>query len=238
LERRRESSVSHETVLFEQLQKAVGKWEEQAALTQLVDSALEYCKTPAASHSSNRWQVDQNDYHTISNAVYKMGWRVYEDKRYDRDTGTYTPVSWQLSWNLRTNSPTGANSYKDNVKIAGQEGKKFTDKAAMEKYLNGRIAAYSSLFTEMSPPLPQEYAHCFMVRGLLLPGYRLAADQAADQAHPIGDQGRDEKSPGTEKPSVLEQIAADRERRKVRDSASAHREVPGVGKKKGHDEEL
>ena len=28
----------------------------------------------------------------------------------------------------------------------------------MEKYLNGRIKAYDRLFTEISPPIPQEYA--------------------------------------------------------------------------------
>ena len=41
------------------------------------------------------------------------------------------------------------------AKIAGQDRKVFTDKAAMEKYLNGRIKAYDRLFTEISPPIPQ-----------------------------------------------------------------------------------
>ena len=47
------------------------------------------------------------------------------------------------------------------AKIAGQDRKVFSDKAAMEKYLNGRIKAYDRLFTEISPPIPQEYAESF-----------------------------------------------------------------------------
>lgn len=39
--------------------------------------------------------------------------------------------------------------------------------------MQGRIAAYSHLFTEISPPIPAEYSHIFMVNGLLLPGYTI-----------------------------------------------------------------
>ena len=48
--------------------------------------------------------------------------------------------------------------------------KKFVDKAAMEKYLNGRIKAYQHLFTEIAPPVPREYANCLKKNGQLLPG--------------------------------------------------------------------
>lgn len=41
----------------------------------------------------------------------------------------------------------------------------------MEKYLQGRIAAYAHLFTEISPPIPKEYQKHFCVNGVLLPGY-------------------------------------------------------------------
>ena len=42
---------------------------------------------------------------------------------------------------------------------------------SMEKYLQGRIAAYSHLFTEISPPIPADARQRFCVNGVLLPGY-------------------------------------------------------------------
>ena len=56
---------------------------------------------------------------------------------------------------------------------AGQTRNDNTDKNAAIKYLDGRKKAYSHLFTEISPPIPKEYEHHFMVHGTLLPGYRL-----------------------------------------------------------------
>lgn len=41
----------------------------------------------------------------------------------------------------------------------------------MEKYLQGRIKAYSHLFTEISPPIPEDARRRFCVNGVLLPGY-------------------------------------------------------------------
>ena len=41
----------------------------------------------------------------------------------------------------------------------------------MEKYLQGRIAAHAHLFTEISPPIPEEHQKRFYVNGVLLPGY-------------------------------------------------------------------
>ena len=41
----------------------------------------------------------------------------------------------------------------------------------MEKYLQGRIAAYAHLFTEISPPIPEDDQRRFYVNGVLLPGY-------------------------------------------------------------------
>ena len=45
----------------------------------------------------------------------------------------------------------------------------------MEKYLQGRIAAYSHLFTEISPPIPADARQRFCVNGVLLPGYTVEA---------------------------------------------------------------
>ena len=38
-------------------------------------------------------------------------------------------------------------------------------------YIQGRIKAYSHLFTEISPPIPKDLEKSFMVHGYLLPGY-------------------------------------------------------------------
>lgn len=51
----------------------------------------------------------------------------------------------------------------------------------MEKYLNGRIAAYAHLFTEISPPIPQDQKGRFCVNGVLLPGYTVEAPERTPQ---------------------------------------------------------
>ena len=40
-----------------------------------------------------------------------------------------------------------------NIHLAGQDKKRYTDKAAAEKYLDGRKKAYFHLFAEISPPI-------------------------------------------------------------------------------------
>ena len=47
----------------------------------------------------------------------------------------------------------------------------------MEKYLQGRISAYAHLFTEISPPIPEEHKKRFFVNGVLLPGYTVETPQ-------------------------------------------------------------
>lgn len=51
----------------------------------------------------------------------------------------------------------------------------------MEKYINGRIAAYAHLFTEISPPIPRDQAGRFTVNGVLLPGYTVEAPERTPQ---------------------------------------------------------
>lgn len=122
------------------------------------------------------------------NRGYQMRYHVYENTRYDRHAQKSVPYSWSLTWSVYTNGP----NHGQNVKIAGQERKTFSDKAAMEKYLAGRIKAYDRLFTETMPPVPKEYAEPFKVNGLLLPGYAIegeppqhtAPQQAAQPTRP------------------------------------------------------
>ncbi|HBF5753234.1 TPA: antirestriction protein ArdA, partial [Clostridioides difficile] len=111
-----------------------------------------------------------------SNRVYQMNYYIYENTRYDKEAQKSIPYSWTLTWSVRTNSPS-----RTQAKIAGQDRKVFTDKAAMEKYLNGRIKAYDRLFTEISPPIPQEYADYFKVNGMLMPDYTIEGEDPPQQ---------------------------------------------------------
>jgi len=169
----RQESEAAEQSIYAKLQEQAYAWEQQAGNTRFIEKAIEYVKTPEVSHTYNEWKDEQYDRHVISNRVYKMQYHIYENTRYDPVKKESVPHSWHLSWSVRTNNQDGYNQGK----IAGQDRKVFTDKAAMEKYLNGRIKAYSHLFTEISPPIPQEYAEYFKVNGQLLPGYTVEGEQ-------------------------------------------------------------
>ena len=173
----REESAAAEQAIFENLQAQAAAWEEQAGKTLFIDKAIEYARIPEASHTANEWQTADYDRHIISNRVYQMRYHVSENTRYDKDLKQSIPYSWTLSWSVYTNSPDGYSQ----AKIAGQDRKVFADKASMEKYLNGRIKAYAKLFTEISPPIPPEYAEHFKVNGVLLPGYTIEGEQEKQQ---------------------------------------------------------
>ena len=174
----REESAAAEQTVFENLKVQASAWEEQAGKTLLFDKAIEYARIPEVKHTANKWQDEDNDRHTISNRVYKMSYHVYENTRYDKAAQKSIPYSYTLSWNIYTNSPHGYGQ----AKIAGQDRKVFADRAAMEKYLNGRIKAYEELFTEISPAIPPEYAEQFRVNGQLLPGYTVEGEEIKQPA--------------------------------------------------------
>ena len=202
----REESAAAEQAVYEDLKQRAAAWEAQAGQTLTIDKAIEYVRTPTVQHTSNQWEAADNDRHIISNSVYQMRYHSYEHTRYDREKGQSVPYAWTLSWSVYTNSPDGYGQ----AKIAGQE-KKFADKAAMEKYLNGRIKAYQHLFTEISPPVPKEYADHFKVNGQLLPGYTVEGEERAQPptekaapAEPPQDTGqRKEQTAINEQFSVL-----------------------------------
>jgi len=180
-------SAAAEQTIFQKLQGAVSEWEAQAAQTALLDKAIEYAKTPAVQHTSNKWGKSSvnSDFQTMSNAVYSMSYHVYERTKYERETQKSIPVAWELSWSIVTNNPRSPNdSYYQRQKIAGQDRKVFTSKPDMEKYLAGRIKAYSNLFTEISPPIPQEYVKSFTVNGQLLPGYTVQGEEPKQPEQP------------------------------------------------------
>ena len=187
LTRLRQESAAAEQAVFDRLKTEAAAWEQQAGNTRFLEKAIEYVQTPPVKHTSNKWEKTDYEWQLRSNAVYQMRYHVYENTRYDRQTQKSVPYSWSLTWSIYTNGPI----HEQNVKIAGQERKTFSDKAAMEKYLAGRIKAYDRLFTELAPPVPKEYAEPFKVNGLLLPGYAIegeppqhtAPQQAAQPTH-------------------------------------------------------
>lgn len=172
LTRLRQESAAAEQAVFDRLKTEAAAWEQQAGNTRFLEKAIEYVQTPPVKHTSNKWEKTEYEWQLRSNAVYQMRYHVYENTRYDRQAQKSVPYSWSLTWSVYTNGPI----HEQNVKIAGQERKTFSDKAAMEKYLAGRIKAYDRLFTELAPPVPKEYAEPFKVNGLLLPGYAIEGE--------------------------------------------------------------
>ena len=172
----RSESAAAEQAIFDDLKERAAAWEEQAGRTLLLDKTLEYVRTPHVQHTANEWQTTEHNRHIRSNRVYQMNYYIYENTRYDKEAQKSIPYSWTLTWSVRTNSPS-----RTQAKIAGQDRKVFTDKAAMEKYLNGRIKAYDRLFTEISPPIPQECADYFKVNGMLMPDYTIEGEEPPQQ---------------------------------------------------------
>ena len=177
----REEYAAAEKSAFEALQEQAAAWDEQAGKTLAIDKAIEYVRTPEVKHTANQWEATDYGKH-ISNRVYQMRYHISENTRYDREKEKSIPYSWTLSWSIYTNSP---HNYGQ-AKIAGQERKVFADKAAMEKYLNGRIKAYAHLFTEISPSIPKEYAEQFKVNGQLLPGYSIEGEERTQTGQEAG----------------------------------------------------
>lgn len=163
-----QDSVAQEEAIYNRILEAVDDWKRQASRTLDLRKAREYLRSTVVQHTSNQWVKSKYEWYEISNMVYKMAYRISEEtlyRSYERPRPTYWAVSWHLSFN------TIRNSDYDGHSIAGQRDKRFDDKASAEKYLKGRIAAYAHLFTEISPPIPEEHKKCFYVNGVLLPGY-------------------------------------------------------------------
>lgn len=204
LETMRQESVDAENKAYAIIVAAAEQWEQQAAVTQLFDIALQYLSIPQVEHTNNQWEDNPHrDGEQISNRVYKMNYDIWEDTKYNRDTKESVPVAWYVSWNVYLNSPLQGH----NVHLAGQRNKRYTDKAAAIKYMEGRKKAYANLFSELSPPIPKEHKDHFMVHGTLLPGYVVEGQEVVkDTASEVSDGGI--SVPENKKTSVLEQLSA------------------------------
>lgn len=219
----REDSVKQEDGIFEAIQAAVEVWEDRAAATQRLDRALEYMLAPPVQHTANQWTTEPDGLRRISNTVYAMFCRLQEDAKWDVwKSGNPLKVKWRAEWGVFLNKPVKAGIGC----IAGQE-RRFDSKAAAEKYLQGRIAAYAGLFKELSPPVPQEYASHFMINGLLLPGYTVEG-QEPQQAKPAAadiSEGGVSTSKG-EKPSVLDRLATSKAQAKEQPAQENIKKLP------------
>ena len=165
----------------------------------------------------------------ISNRVYQMTCSIWEDTKYDRETKQSVPIAWYVTWEVRIHSPKQGYG----AKIAGQNQKRYTDKNAAIKYLDGRKKAYSHLFTEISPPIPKEYEHHFMVHGTLLPGYTVEGLEQAKTEHAAAEvsEGGIFTPKNREKPSVLGKLSV----AKTQEKTPA---APGMAMKKKEDIQL
>lgn len=215
LESMRQGSIDGEQKAFEIVQAAAKQWEKQAAATQMINRALEYLRTPEVAHTANEWRETGNwrDAAEISNRVYKMTCSIWEDTKYDRETKQSIPVAWYVTWSVRVNSP----KQGCGEQIAGQNQKRYTDKVAAIKYLEGRKKAYSHLFTEISPQVPKQYEKHFTVHGALLPGYTMEGQEPARAEHTAAEvsDGGISMPEQAEKPSILGKLSAARAQEKA-----------------------
>lgn len=180
LSAQKEASAKAEQAIFEKLKAAMTEWETQAAQTLILGKAIEYVQTPQVKHTKNQWTENTNGWHERSNLVYKMSYQIYENTAYNSTLKKSVPVSYLVTWDLYFNSPSRSD-YNGTCKVDGQDRKKYPDKAAAERYVQGRIAAYENLFTELSPPIPENKKRLFCVNGHLLPGYTLQPHQPTPQ---------------------------------------------------------
>ena len=185
LEERRAESVACERAICRRIDAIAAEWAAQAQQTQQYMKALEYIKTPPTPHTSNRWKETEYGGHEMSNMVYRFSWREYERTEWDRTLKRSVPKSWELTWSLTFNTPQNPDYSGNGWRIAGQDRKVFRDRLSMEKYLQGRIAAYAGLFTEISPPVPAEHKGRFSINGQLMRGYTV---EVPETEHP--DQGQ------------------------------------------------
>ena len=151
---------------------------------------------------------------------------IWKDTKYDRETKQSVPVAWYVTWDVYVNSP--KEGYGE--KIAGQNQKRYTVRAAAEKYLEGRKKAYSHLFAEISPQIAKQYERHFTVYGALLPGYTVEGQEPVKTDRTAADvsEGGISIPEKPEKPSVLGKLSATKTQEKIP-------ATPGAANKKKED---
>ena len=226
LQEKLEGSKAAEKAIFEKLKAATDEWEAQAAQTLLLEKVLEYVCTPEVSHTSNEWKQIQGGAWEISNRVYQMRYvfvPVPQSKA--------VRVTWGIVYNTpqQPGNPRYANSWGDSRYIVRQEKKPYDSVEAAQRYIQGRFNLYAHLFTELSPPVPNDCKRMFMVNGHLLPGYTLAPPERTKE-EAVKDL-LDCLEDGDVAPAVSEPEAPPAPKQK--DAASAKPAQPAAKKKTG-----
>ena len=125
-----EASVAQEKAIFSKFSEIEAEWLKQAAETIAIRKAREYLRALPVEHTSNQWKVNQFGWNVLSNMVYKMSYRVSENKTPDG-----TLINCTLSWDIHYNTlqhPT-PDYTGDGWKIAGQSDKRFATKEELEQ---------------------------------------------------------------------------------------------------------
>lgn len=170
--KRRKASVKLEKGIYAKAQDSIKEWETQAAQTLLLDKALEYVRTPTVKHTFNEWKQQKDGSWEISNLVYKMSYKIWEDPAGSKK-GTWL-VSWELEMNCPTRPSTESMYYAGESTVAEQKRKRYDSFDAAQRYIQGRFDLYAPLFTVLSPPIPDKFKDIFRINGTLLPGYTIA----------------------------------------------------------------
>ena len=172
-----EASVAREKAIFSKFSEIEAEWRKTGGGDRRHPQGKAISDGPACQSYLQSVEKDQYGNYERSNRVYKMTYRFYDRTHYDRTKQETVTDAWYLSWHLHYNTicnPT-PDLTGDGWQLAGQSDKRFTEKADMERYLQGRIKAYAHLFTEVSPPIPKGQEGRFSVNGVLLPGYTVEA---------------------------------------------------------------
>lgn len=174
-----EEAKTAEQDLFNELKQLALKWDQIADNILMIKAALEY-KATTIEHTSNEWICDDAEsdcyrYHR-SNAVYHMYVQFSISEGYQTAYKT-VPDEFIVTWLFKYNS---VDSFAYLSRIAGQINKKFKDKDAAIKYINGRVKHYNKYFLTDFPPVPNDVAYMFKVNDKLLPGYQLLSEIQAE----------------------------------------------------------
>lgn len=175
LEQRRKDSAKLEQDIFGKMQAAVKEWEAQAAQTLLLDRAMEYVSTPQVAHTSNQWKQLKDGSWEISNLVYKMCYKIWENPGADKKGACC--VAWTLEVNCPKRPPSERYNFNGKPVIAEQKKKGYDTLDAAQRYIQGRFDLYAHHFSELQPPVPAKFKKHFYVNGCLLPGYTVAPQE-------------------------------------------------------------
>lgn len=179
LQSKRKDSVASEKTHFEKVLAAIQEWENQATQTMLFDRAIEYAKTPEVKHTSNEWKQQKDGVWEISNRVYKMRYRIVQEK-----DGNHKG-QWLVEWGIAINSPPRPDTeryyWSGETMVVELKKKYYNAEADAQNYIQGRFDVYAHLFTELSPPVPNEFKRHFHINGVLLPGYTVLPPERKPQ---------------------------------------------------------